>query len=59
MNMKWDVVVSYMDDDIREVLHSELAPCTQQDFFRAYVAAHKNRFGEDFWIDEDEIDFDD
>ncbi len=44
----WDTVVSYMDDDLREEIHREMAPCTNQEFFDAYAAAHWGRFGEDF-----------
>jgi hypothetical protein len=38
--------LEYMDDDIREHLHSELAPCGEQEFFTAYEKAHKKQFGE-------------
>ena len=27
----------YMDDDIREELHNKLAPCTNEEFLKAYV----------------------
>lgn len=30
----WDSVVSYMDDDIRETVHTELAPCTNEEFLQ-------------------------
>lgn len=40
--------VQYMLDDIREELHSWLAPCTDQAFFDAYLAEHLKRTGEDF-----------
>lgn len=40
-----------MDDDLREELHMEMAPCTNQAFFNAYVKAHAERFnGEKFQI---------
>lgn len=29
----YDSAVALMDDDIREGLHSILAPCSEQDFF--------------------------
>lgn len=38
--------VALMDDDIRERLVAELAPCTEQDFFRAYELAHAAAYGE-------------
>lgn len=33
----WDAIVSYMDDDIREQIHGELAPCTEEAFWARYV----------------------
>ena len=44
----YEAAVNLMDDDLREELHSELAPCSNQEFFNAYAKAHKERFGEDF-----------
>lgn len=44
----WDAIVSMMDDDIRERLHAEMAPCSNQEFFDAYVKAHWEKFGESF-----------
>ena len=36
-NNLWDVVVNMMDDDTREKVHSELAPCTEVEFLREYL----------------------
>ena len=47
----FDAAVNLMDDDIREQLHDELAPCTPQVFFDAYVSAHEKKFGEDWVLD--------
>ena len=33
----WDTIVSYMDDDIREIVHGELAPCTEEAFWARYA----------------------
>jgi len=33
----WDTIVSYMDDDIREQIHGEIAPCTEEAFWARYV----------------------
>lgn len=41
-----NVAIQLMDDDLREELHRELAPCREQDFFGAYCKAHKEKFGE-------------
>lgn len=46
----FDVVVNMMDDEIREKLHNELAPCADQEFVDAYVAAHEAKYGEQFEI---------
>jgi len=32
-------ISSYMDDEIRERLHGELAPCTPEEFLSAYLDA--------------------
>lgn len=42
----FDTAVSMMDDDIRESVHAELAPCTEQEFFTAYEKAHAAQYGE-------------
>ncbi len=40
-----------MDDDLREELHREMAPCTNQEFYDAYVKAHAAKYnGEKFQI---------
>jgi len=45
----WSIVVTYMDDEVREDLHSELSPCTPQEFFEAYCGRYMARYNEDFW----------
>ena len=42
-----------MDDDIREELTAELAPCTEQEFFTAYAKAHAEKFGEEWELDKE------
>lgn len=47
----YDAAVEMMDDDLREELHREMAPCSNQAFFDAYVKAHAEKFnGEKFQI---------
>lgn len=46
--INWDAAVELMDDDIREQLNAELAPCSEQDFFSAYETAHAELFGEEW-----------
>jgi hypothetical protein len=47
MNMKriidselMETISTYMDNDIRESLHFNLAPCSNEDFFKAYCKAN-------------------
>ena len=47
-NGLFDAAVELMDDEIRERLHSELAPCSEQEFFTAYEQAHAERYGTDW-----------
>lgn len=35
--MAWDVIVHYMDDETRERVHMELAPCTDEEFLTRYL----------------------
>ena len=46
----FDAAVNMMDDEIREKLHNELAPCTNQEFMDAYAEAHEAKFNERFEI---------
>lgn len=33
----WEAIVGYMDDDIRENVHNDLAPCSPDLFLREYT----------------------
>lgn len=46
----FDAAVSLMDDNIREELHGEIAPCTDQEFYDAYYERHKETYGEEFRV---------
>lgn len=46
----YNAAVEMMDDEIREELHAEMSPCTDEDFLTAYMEAHKEKFGADFEI---------
>ena len=48
----FDTAVNLMDGDLREQLHAELAPCSEQEFFSAYAEAHMARFGEEWEPDK-------
>lgn len=44
--------VALMDDELREEINAELAPCTNQEFIEEYARRHKEKYGEDFapWV---------
>jgi hypothetical protein len=44
-----------MDDEIREYLHGELAPCEPQYFYEKYCEEHKKKYGEEFLTEEKNI----
>lgn len=46
----WNAVLNLMDNEIRENLHTELAPCSAGDFLQAYETAHLAKFGKNFVV---------
>ena len=49
--VNYAAAVELMDDELREQLHREMAPCTNQEFYDAYVKAHAEKYnGEKFQI---------
>ena len=51
-----DVIATYMNDNIREQVHFELAPCEPLDFLRRYLELDKDP---DFWdVLENEFNID-
>lgn len=44
----FELAATYMDDEIREQLHTQLAPCDDQSFFSAYEKKHWEKYGESF-----------
>lgn len=46
----WDAIVSYMDDEIREQVHAELAPCTEEKFLMRYMELDKE-FDSVLWVE--------
>lgn len=49
----YDAAVELMDDEIREDLNFELAPCTNQEFFTAYEKAHAEKYGEEWELSKE------
>lgn len=46
--IEWNTAVNLMDDELREELSADLAPCTEQEFFEAYAKAHEAKFREEW-----------
>lgn len=51
----YDAAVNLMDDELREEIHAEFAPCTDEEFLTEYCKRHAEKFGEEFTIDGGEI----
>lgn len=49
-NGLFPVAVALMDDELREAVHAELAPCSEADFLAEYMHRHGEKYGEDFDI---------
>ena len=48
--LDFDATVDFMDDDLREQLHSAMAPCTEQEFFTAYETAFELKTGQEWFL---------
>lgn len=48
--INYNVAVELMDDEIREELHSVLAPCSDARFLWEYCKRHKEKYGKPFSI---------
>lgn len=46
----FEALVQLMDDETRERVHEELAPCTEQEFYNRYCELHEELFDEEFNI---------
>lgn len=45
-----DAAIALMDDDIREAVHADLAPCTEQEFADEYCKRHLAKYGAEFEV---------
>lgn len=46
----FDACVALMDNDLREEVHADLAPCTEQEFINEYCKRHFAKYGAEFEI---------
>lgn len=44
----WESIVNLMDDEIRESVHADFAPCTESVFLEEYMKRHFEKYGEKF-----------
>ena len=49
-NGLFEAAVNMMDDEIREEVHADLAPCSDLEFLVEYIQRHEQKFGEEFTI---------
>lgn len=49
-NGYYETAVYMMDDDLREDIHREMAPCSDAEFLTEYCKRHAEKFGEEFTI---------
>lgn len=47
---EFDIFENYMDDDLRERVAWEIAPCGEQEFIDRYVELHYEAYAEEFVI---------
>ena len=45
-----DAAVMLMDDEIREAVNFDIAPCTEQEFVDEYCRRHLEKYGEEFVV---------
>lgn len=46
--VEFNTLVELMDDEIREKIHDEKAPCTEQEFIDRYIEEHEKKYGKKF-----------
>ena len=46
----YQAAVELMDDEIREAVHQELSPCTDEEFLTEYMKRHAEKYGMDFVV---------
>lgn len=47
---EFEVYVTMMDDEIREQVHAELAPCADEEFLTRYQELHLEKYGAELMI---------
>lgn len=55
--INYEAAEMLMDEEIRDELANELAPCTEQEFFTAYEKAHAATYGEEWELSKENPTF--
>ena len=50
--VNYNAAVELMDDDLREAVAADLAPCTEQEFFAEYSRRHAVKYGAPWELDK-------
>lgn len=53
-DVDYEDALNSMNDELRGLLHDQLVPCAAQTFLDAYVEAHREKFGEEFEVEQQE-----
>ena len=48
--VEFEQCVNLMDDDLREEIHAEMAPCKEQEFLDEYTKRHEEKYGQQFKV---------
>ena len=46
----YESAVAVMDDDIREAVHADIAPCTDEEFLVEYMKRHEEKYNAQFTV---------
>lgn len=46
----YNAAVSLMDDELREEIHRDMVPCSDEEFLQAYMERHEEKFGQAFVV---------
>ena len=49
-HQEFNAYVNAMDDELREQVHAELAPCTDEEFLARYQELHSEKYSEELKI---------
>lgn len=49
-HQEFETYVMLMDDELREQVHAELAPCTDDEFLKRYQELHIAKYGKELEV---------